>query len=122
MFVNLEAVYPDRRNPNHEICFEELRAASRGWLTKNWSKVKRPLNEIHINTVERNTEPFLDSVDVSEQFLAQDMRQRLILQEESSPNENKNRRLSKARKMKIKEVGETQTSEFSAPEPMKAVR
>ena len=34
--VNLEAVYPDPQNPKVEYCFEELRAARRGWLQRDW--------------------------------------------------------------------------------------
>ncbi|KAL9092230.1 MAG: hypothetical protein Q9159_000989 [Coniocarpon cinnabarinum] len=40
--VNLEAVYPDPANPDVEFCFEELRAAKRGWLQKNWRSVASP--------------------------------------------------------------------------------
>lgn len=42
LFVNLEAVYPDPINPTFEICFEELRAARRGWLNRDWSAEKYP--------------------------------------------------------------------------------
>ncbi|KAL9117687.1 MAG: hypothetical protein Q9187_005774, partial [Circinaria calcarea] len=38
VFVNLEAVYPNRDNPNEEYSFEELRAKSRGWLEMRWAK------------------------------------------------------------------------------------
>lgn len=34
--VNLDAVYPDPKDPTVEVCFEELRAARRGWLQKDW--------------------------------------------------------------------------------------
>ncbi|GAB7341059.1 hypothetical protein MBLNU457_7380t2 [Dothideomycetes sp. NU457] len=37
VFVNLEAVYPDPRNPKLEFCFEELRASHRGWAQKDWA-------------------------------------------------------------------------------------
>src|SRR5690349_5414256 len=50
VFVNLEAIYPDRLNPSHEISLEELRAASRGWMDKDWSKQrKKALKEISGN-------------------------------------------------------------------------
>lgn len=48
VFVNLEAVYPNPHDPSEEYCFEELRAASRGWLDRNWAaekKAERPLQE-----------------------------------------------------------------------------
>ena len=35
--VNLSAVYPDPQNPAIEFCFEELRAAKRGWLQRDWA-------------------------------------------------------------------------------------
>ncbi|KAJ5745761.1 hypothetical protein N7520_010943 [Penicillium odoratum] len=49
VFVDLEAVYPDRRNPAHEISFEELRAIQRGWMNKNWRSQKEPLQKISGN-------------------------------------------------------------------------
>lgn len=39
--VNLEAVYPDPTNPAVELCFEELRAAKRGWLQRDWSACRK---------------------------------------------------------------------------------
>ncbi|KAI9668420.1 MAG: hypothetical protein M1831_001174 [Alyxoria varia] len=36
--VNLAAVYPDPKNPSVEFCFEELRAAKRGWLQVDWRR------------------------------------------------------------------------------------
>ena len=35
--MNLEVVYPNPNNPNEEMSFEELRAKSRGWTSKNWA-------------------------------------------------------------------------------------
>lgn len=37
VFVNLELVYPDSRDPSLEFCFEELRARQRGWLQRDWA-------------------------------------------------------------------------------------
>lgn len=42
LFVNLEAVYPNPTDPTFEICFEELRAAGRGWLDRDWSAERQP--------------------------------------------------------------------------------
>lgn len=36
IFVNLEAVYPTPEEPGTELSFEELWAASRGWLDAQW--------------------------------------------------------------------------------------
>ena len=35
--MNLEAVYPNDRDQNKEMSFEELRAKSRGWLCRDWA-------------------------------------------------------------------------------------
>jgi checkpoint serine/threonine-protein kinase len=113
VFVNLEAVYPDYKNPNHEVCFEELRAASRGWLRKDWSKPTKPLKEIHTNAAGRGSGLPSDLEEMTDRSLAQDVKQKLVLGE-SSQDDPRDRRLSKVKKIKVKEVGETQTSEFSA--------
>ncbi|KAK8242545.1 Mad3/BUB1 homology region 1-domain-containing protein [Phyllosticta capitalensis] len=45
-FVNLEAVYPDFENSNgEEFCFEELRAAHRGWMKHDWAEINRQAAE-----------------------------------------------------------------------------
>lgn len=111
VFVNLEAVYPDYKNPNYEVCFEELRAASRGWLQKDWSKPKKQLKEIHTNAAGRGSGLLSDLEVVIDQSLAQDVKQKLVLGE-SSHDDHRDRRLSKVKKIKVKEVGETQTSKF----------
>lgn len=35
--MNLEVVYPNPNDPNEEMSFEELRAKSRGWISRNWA-------------------------------------------------------------------------------------
>lgn len=45
VFVNLEAVYPEPNNPGVEFCFEELRAARRGWLQQDWRVQKEVAKE-----------------------------------------------------------------------------
>ena len=35
--MNLEAVYPNENDQTEEYCFEELRAAHRGWLDRDWA-------------------------------------------------------------------------------------
>lgn len=49
VFVDLESVYPDRTNPEHEMSFEELRAIKRGWMDRNWQQQKEPLQQISGN-------------------------------------------------------------------------
>ena len=99
VFVNLEAVYPDYKNPTHEVCFEELRAASRGWLQKDWSKSKKALKEIHANTAGRLPSDFEEATD---RLLAQDVKHRLVLGE-SSQDDYRDSRSSKVKKIKMKE-------------------
>lgn len=41
--VNLELVYPNPQDPTEEYCFEELRAASRGWLHRVWTPEKQEI-------------------------------------------------------------------------------
>lgn len=42
VFVDLEQVYPNRRDPmSIEFSFEELRARHRGWLDRDWAAVRR---------------------------------------------------------------------------------
>ncbi|KAG9201514.1 hypothetical protein G6514_005712 [Epicoccum nigrum] len=42
VFVDLEQVYPNRRDPmSVEFSFEELRARHRGWLDRDWGAVRR---------------------------------------------------------------------------------
>jgi checkpoint serine/threonine-protein kinase len=118
VFVNLEAVYPDYRNPAKEISFEELRAMHRGWTNKDWRSHKAPFKQISGNVagskpqVENAIEQSLDH-GLSEQF-SQKLKvkdtgsqgtQRVI---EDGLSESK---AGKARKIKLREVkGETQTS------------
>lgn len=46
VFVNLEAVYPDYKDPTKEVSFEELRAMHRGWMDKDWRPQKAPFKKI----------------------------------------------------------------------------
>jgi len=41
VFVNLEAIYPNENKPNEEMSFEELKAKSRGWLSRDWAEERR---------------------------------------------------------------------------------
>ena len=37
VFVNLEAIYPNDNDHTEEMSFEELRACSRGWMSRDWA-------------------------------------------------------------------------------------
>lgn len=109
VFVNLEAVYPDYKNPNHEISFEELRAMSRGWTNRNWRSQKQPLKQISGNA-EPSTEKLV--ARGPEKELPDQFNQKLALNDSQlDQDENRDNRAAKARKPKVREVqGETQTS------------
>lgn len=118
VFVDLEAVYPDYRNPNHEVSFEELRAISRGWMNKNWRSPKQPLKQVSGNTT---GEPLAEKPvgKSSERDLPEQFDQKLALGDSQSSqssqplagqDENQQNKIGKSRKGKVREVkGETQT-------------
>lgn len=115
--MNLEAVYPDYKNPSCEISFEELRAISRGWMQKDWSSQKKALKEISGNATSRN--PSLqDYKQGTDKALEGEMNQRLAIREKSShqtetvelQDEPRDGKSGKPRKMKMREIGETLTS------------
>lgn len=115
VFVNLEAVYPDYRNPCHEVSFEELRAMSRGWTSKNWRPQKQPLKQISGNA-EPPAERLVERAPGKE--LPDQFNRKLALNDShhSQPDQDENRgsKAGKARKSKLREVkGETQTSKNS---------
>jgi checkpoint serine/threonine-protein kinase len=83
-------------------------------LQKDWSKPKKPLKEIHTNAAGRSSGLSSDLDETTDRSLAQDVKQKLAIGEGSSQDDHRDRRLSKVKKIKVKEVGETQTSKFSA--------
>lgn len=104
--MDLDAVYPDRHDPTYEVSFEELRAAKRGWLHKDWSK-KEALKEIPDNAAGRSASargqkhraaPFDKEQD--------DLTDRTL----DGSEEARERRGGKAKKIKMMEINETQTS------------
>lgn len=128
VFVNLEAVYPNRANPNEEYSFEELRAKSRGWLDMQWAKVheeeviddtgssaeQHPLHEIP----EFETGELVDvAVNQSKNkglSIFKDENEhtpREIANAREDSREGKNGRLKKMKVMEVK--GETQTSKHT---------
>ncbi|EAW06563.1 putative checkpoint protein kinase (SldA) [Aspergillus clavatus NRRL 1] len=128
VFVNLEAVYPDHRNPSKEISFEELRAMHRGWMDKDWRSQKAPLKQISGNVAcpEIQAENFIEqSLDheLPEQFNRKltvkdaDSQEAQLATDLQGSYEGKS---GKARKMKLREVkGETQTIKMKFDSPTK---
>ncbi len=67
VFVNLEAVYPDPANPTVEICFEELRAARRGWLDRDWSAERKQPREAYLEMKSPQNEILIRSARLREE-------------------------------------------------------
>lgn len=118
VFVNLEAVYPDYKNPNHEVSFEELRAISRGWMGKNWRAQKEPLKQISGNAASAEIPSENPLEHGLENDLPQQFKQKLTVKDAETHdpdrgNSAQESKTSKARKLKLREVkGETQTSKY----------
>ena len=108
VFVDLEAAYPDYRNPSHEVSFEELRAMKRGWMDKNWRAPKQPLKQISGNVAgEPLAEKQADLPDQLNQKLALGDSQS---SQSSQPLADRESKSEKQRKSRVHEVkGETQT-------------
>jgi checkpoint serine/threonine-protein kinase len=112
VFVDLVAVYPDYKDPSHEICLEELRASHRGWLKKDWSKSSKPLREIPTNAARRALEHPETNNENIEHNLTDELKQKLIIEGKSSHQGDREGKLSKVKKIKVREINETQTGKF----------
>jgi checkpoint serine/threonine-protein kinase len=108
IYVNLEAVYPSPEEPGTELSFEELWAASRGWLDACWdddslvddhqhavTDENSPPVEVLSRAVERKLVIHRDVVALDENGAIKDY---------SKP--------AKPRKKKVMEVNETQISTY----------
>ncbi|KAJ6141568.1 hypothetical protein N7470_009958 [Penicillium chermesinum] len=123
VFVHLEAVYPDRHNPAHEVSFEELRAIKRGWMNKNWKAQKEPLQQISGNKSASESQP-LKPKALGPKTDSQPLAQSKPEMEERPPQgeESHDAKASKARRFKVQ--GETQTikMKFDSPSNSKVRR
>lgn len=113
--VNLEAIYPSPDVVGSELSLEELRAASRGWFSKVWQRetiVKddeiRPSSQESTKDAELNVDEIVQ--EVSEKLVI--ARDPPALDENGAAKEPA--REGKGRRMKIKEVNETQISRSSS--------
>jgi checkpoint serine/threonine-protein kinase len=111
IFVDLESVYPTPEEIGTELSFEELRAASRGWLSKVWEPEIKPVSSDSAS--QENT----GNSFVSVENLSRDISEKLViardppmLDENGATKEHG--REGRGRRMKIKEVNATQISEF----------
>lgn len=120
VFVNLEAVYPNPDNPQEEISFEELRALSRGWLSRDWAaeREQRSLKKSKLDTREESS-PSANIEEPTNTLLGDESEQNLDLQNNNEEaggilaveDGNRGGRGGRPRKTKMMEVkGETQTS------------
>ncbi|OJD21245.1 BUB protein kinase [Blastomyces percursus] len=126
VYVNLEAIYPDPENPLVEMSLEELRAFSRGWMDKDWSKQEiEPLKEISANVPYRNPHTYGYGEDGVAKNMSTQMKDKLVIHEQSpQPGEpqdvevNRDGKGSKSRRLKVREIkGETQTVKTNLESP-----
>ncbi|KAI5926760.1 Mad3/BUB1 homology region 1-domain-containing protein [Camillea tinctor] len=103
IYVNLEAVYPTPEEPGTELSFEELWAASRGWLNVCWDN-ESVVDERHVPADENSPPVDLLSRKVEKLRVHQDA---LMLDENGAIKEQPKSTKSKSRK-KVMEVNETQ--------------
>ena len=112
IFVNLEAIYPTPDLLGTELSVEEIRAGHRGWLSKIWQPETFLKPSAIESTASRNgmENPRTIVDDISGQMPAK----LVILRDPINLDENgiarEPAREGKGRRMKIKEVNETQIS------------
>jgi checkpoint serine/threonine-protein kinase len=119
IFVNLEAIYHTPEIVGSELSLEELRAGQRGWLSKVWQPEipPKPNHEDSLDpqdgTGESNVN--IDDVvrEVSEKLVI--ARDPVTLDENGAAKEAG--REGRGRRMKIKEVNETQISRLRTNRP-----
>jgi checkpoint serine/threonine-protein kinase len=136
VFVDLRAVYPTPEEPGTELSFEELWAASHGWLDMSWeSEVERESPELDLNhssaDVDRLCEMTSEKLVVHQDTIPLDADGAPIYPRETNPLSGKlvvhrdvvpldengapiYPRESKPKKKKVMEVNETQISQCSA--------
>ncbi|KAL2362440.1 hypothetical protein RJZ56_004659 [Blastomyces dermatitidis] len=126
VYVNLEAIYPDPENPLVEMSLEELRAFSRGWMDKDWSKQEiEPLKEISANVPYRDPPTYGHGEDGMAKNMSTQLKDKLVIHEQSpQPGDpqgvevNRDGKGSKSRRLKVREIkGETQTVKTNLESP-----
>ncbi|KAI0426662.1 Mad3/BUB1 homology region 1-domain-containing protein [Xylaria sp. FL1042] len=113
IYVNLEAVYPSPEEPGTELSFEELWAASRGWLDACWDD--ESLVDCQNEVADENTPPV--------EALSRAVERKLVIHRDTVPlDENgalkdHHPKPSKGRKKKVMEVNETQIIKANLDSP-----
>lgn len=113
VFVDLESVYPDYRNPAHEMSFEELRAMNRGWMGKDWRAQKEPLQQISGNSVGADSQPINIKSTSPDEDLPEQLDQKLTIdgQQSHHPGQDGRHASKSGKDKKFKVQGDTQTGE-----------
>lgn len=110
VFVNLGVLYPDTARPASELSFEEVMASHRGWSKQVW-KPEAQVDSSESRAVSyKHDEPsaILDATDEQLPESVTSSHEPVILDENGIAKDTN--RESKARRMKIKEINETQIS------------
>ncbi len=114
IYVNLEAIYHTPEIVGSELSLEELRADQRGWLSKIWEPeiASKQNHEDSLDLQQGTGVSILNAneviQEVSEKLVI--ARDPLTLDENGAAKETG--REGRGRRMKIKEVNETQISQF----------
>lgn len=103
--MNLEAVYPTPEEPGTELSFEELWAASRGWLDAIWED--ESIIEENLASDENNPIVDLLSREVAKKLV---VHHDVVMLDENGAIKNE-ARAAKPKKKKVMEVNETQISQ-----------
>lgn len=107
IYVNLEAIYPSPDIVGSELSLEELRAGQRGWLSKIWAPENPPKrSDVSIESTESDLQVEEMRGNFSEKLVI--ARDPVTLDENGAAKEPS--REGKGRRMRIKEVNETQIS------------
>lgn len=118
--MNLNAVYPNPDDLNEEFCFEELRAKHRGWMERDWSKVKT-ISAGDVQSVKKQGRDTV-SLDVGSagkaDGVSHDAPTLAVVKNTEPTNEEEGSREDagdRTKKLRVKEVkGETQTSKITS--------
>ena len=114
IYVNLEAIYHTPEIVGSELSLEELRADQRGWLSKTWEP-EITSNQHHEASLDLQDGTGDSIVNVND--VAREVSEKLVIARDPvTLDENgaakETGREGRGRRMKIKEVNETQISQF----------
>ncbi|KAI0879356.1 Mad3/BUB1 homology region 1-domain-containing protein [Hypoxylon argillaceum] len=114
IYVHLEAVYPTPEEPGTELSFEELWAASRGWLDACWDDDESLVESQH-ELADENTPPVKVVSRVVEQKLV--IHRDTVALDENGAFQDYHPKPTKGKKKKVMEVNETQIIKANLDSP-----